>query len=471
MAASGAVRLGQAHDGSSTSTTALRRYRMGVALFLFAALVFAGGASRADEPRQIIVRIACVLTLAASAWRLERPLVSLPGIWRWLGFGAYLPILVQMLPLPPSWWAILPGHRIYADIARASGTVAWRPLTLTPDLTLNALLALLAPTAVVTVSVFLDTKTRTALWTWIVGAALFSAGLGLLQLAAEDAPLRFYRETSLNSAVGIFANRNHQAALLACAFPVLGALLGTRLQSQTTLRLLAFATAAFILLMIGEFLTGSRAGALLGLAGAAGGVWAFRASGARLRGIRGQRLFLACAVGAVVLIVIAIAASHGGALSRFGHGDPASETRVQMLAPLLHTAGAFFPFGSGFGSFATVYRQFEPNALLSTIYMNEAHNEPLQLVIEGGLPALVMIAAFLWWWCTTAAALVRAQLPPARRSMTIAAIVVSAMLMAQSLVDYPLRTPLLAGLFALACCEMARAAAYRPRETVRETSI
>jgi len=464
MAASAAVRVGQPRGSSAAMGSFSQRYRLGVALFLFAALFVAGGASRLDEPRQMVARLACLIAMAASAWRLERPLVTLPRSWRWFGLSVVLLLIAQLVPLPPRWWASLPGHRVYADIASATGTVGWRPLTLTPDLTLNSLFALLAPGSAIMVTLFLDTKARTTLWTWVVGAALVSAVLGLLQLSAEDAPLRFYRVTSIDSAVGIFANRNHQAAFLACALPLLGALLGTRLQKRPRLGLLAFGTVVIIVLMVGEIATTSRAGTLLGIAGVAGGLWTFRTSGGRIGGIKGHKPLLACAAVAVVLILIAVAASHEGVVSRFGDSDPASESRVKMIAPLLHTTGAFFPLGSGFGSFATVYRQFEPDALLSTIYMNEAHNEPLQLAIEGGLPALALLVTFLWWWGATAIALVRADLSQRRRPIANAAVLVSALLMAQSLVDYPLRTPLLAAMFALACFEMMRGSAHLARE-------
>jgi len=461
MAATDTVRAGQAH-GRSRSTSSARRYRLGVALFLFAALFVAGGASRAEEPRQIVAQLACIVALAATAWRLEMPASRLPSLWRRIGLGAYFLLIAQLIPLPPSLWAILPGHRVYSDIAAATGTVGWRPLTLTPDTTLSALFALLAPTAAIVVGLFLDTKARVTLWACLIGAALASAGLGLLQLAAPSAPLRLYRETSFDSAVGMLANRNHQAVFLACALPPLGALLGNRMHQRPALKLLALGMAAVLFLAIGDLATSSRAGALLGLGGAACGLWAFRAAGARLHGIRGHKVLLGLALTFATLILLAIAISHHGVVSRFGQSDPASETRVQMVAPLLHTAGAFFPFGSGFGSFATVYRQFEPNALLSTIYMNQAHNEPLQLAIEGGLPALTLLAIFLWWWFTTATGILRAALPAQRRAFAIASVSVSALLMLQSLVDYPLRTPLLAALFAFACFEMARTAAYRP---------
>ena len=51
-----------------------------------------------------------------------------------------------------------------------------------------------------------------------------------------------------------------------------------------------------------------------------------------------------------------------------------------------------------------------------------------------------------------------------RRPIAIAALTVTIILMAKSLVDYPLRTPLLGGLFVLACLEMARSTAPRVRK-------
>jgi hypothetical protein len=48
-----------------------------------------------------------------------------------------------------------------------------------------------------------------------------------------------------------------------------------------------------------------------------------------------------------------------------------------------------------------------------------------------------------------------------QRELPRAAVVVTTLLMLSSLVDYPLRTPLLASLFALGCVEMALSARGR----------
>ena len=172
---------------------------------------------------------------------------------------------------------------------------------------------------------------------------------------------------------------------------------------------------------------------------------------------------LAVAGGAAVLLAgVALAAVRSGAIERLAHTDRVSETRAAMIEPLMTTAQAFMPLGSGFGSFDSAFRRFEPDSLLSTIYMNEAHNEPLQLAIEGGAPALLLLAGFAVWWGWTAVRVTTGRDSSTRsRALGIAWVTATAILMASSLVDYPLRTPLLSALFAIACVEMARSAKRR----------
>jgi len=89
--------------------------------------------------------------------------------------------------------------------------------------------------------------------------------------------------------------------------------------------------------------------------------------------------------------------------------------------------------------------------------MNQAHNEPLQLAIEGGVPALILLLLFLAWWAQAAWRIAVPAEPGRRRAIARAAFSATVMLMLSSLVDYPLRTPLLSALFAVACIEMLKA--------------
>jgi O-antigen ligase len=123
---------------------------------------------------------------------------------------------------------------------------------------------------------------------------------------------------------------------------------------------------------------------------------------------------------------------------------------------MLHAARAFLPFGAGYGTFEPVYQRFELNSLLSTIYLNQAHNEPVQLAIEGGLPALLLLILFLGWWLHASVRAVRPRGSESRRALATAMTAVTLILLLSSLVDYPLRTPLLSGLFTIACVELVR---------------
>lgn len=444
-------------------------YRLMIASGLGLVLVLAGGASRHDEVQQAFVRGAALLAIGASLWPLEfTALRRHPVVVAAIG-AVYLLPLLQLAPLPPAVWAALPAHEAYARIAEASDSVGWRPLSLGPDLTLNALAALLPATAMTLAALHLDFRDRARLVAAVVVAAVLSGLLGLGQVATGA--LRLYRETSEDSAVGLFANRNHQAALMACALPLTAALAGLSAREGADRRLvLTLAPTAMLFLLIALVATGSRMGLLLGLMGLVGAAWTWRAAGQRLWPVK--RGFQLAAGGALALALAGLAATiaRGGAVGRLAPADIASETRVAMLGPLLTTTKAFMPLGAGFGTFDGVYRQFEPYGLLSTIYMNQAHNEPLQLAIEGGVPALALLALFLGWWGRGVWMATRPDANPGRggrrRAMAVAAATVTFILMASSLVDYPLRTPLLSALFALACVELA--ATVRAHRSGRE---
>jgi O-antigen ligase len=153
---------------------------------------------------------------------------------------------------------------------------------------------------------------------------------------------------------------------------------------------------------------------------------------------------------AISVALAGLAFSKAESVERLFATNLAEEQRGQMLDPLFAMIKAFMPFGSGFGSFDSLYRGFEPNELLLPTYMNHAHNDLLQLMIEGGLPGALLLLVVIYWWV--------------RRSMFVWARVdrlaatqllgrlgssIVVLILLASLVDYPLRTPLIACLFAL----------------------
>ena len=127
------------------------------------------------------------------------------------------------------------------------------------------------------------------------------------------------------------------------------------------------------------------------------------------------------------------------------NGDDSSiHTRVEIWATSARAIGDFKLTGSGLGTFERAYRHYEDPRVVDTTYVNHAHNDYLELIVELGLAGLVLMALFVAWWARHAIAAWRSSEPYAR-----AGIIGSATILLHSLVDFPLRTSAIAALFAM----------------------
>src|SRR5690606_26754911 len=130
------------------------------------------------------------------------------------------------------------------------------------------------------------------------------------------------------------------------------------------------------------------------------------------------------------------------------------DQRLAFLPVYISMARDFFPFGSGFGSFEAVFRAYEPADALSVRYMNQAHNDLLQLAIEGGILALALLLCGLLWIGWSILRLWRFPEGSGRRPAIYLGSSI-ALWLAASLVDYPLRPPLAAMVFAVLTAQLS----------------
>lgn len=129
-----------------------------------------------------------------------------------------------------------------------------------------------------------------------------------------------------------------------------------------------------------------------------------------------------------------------------------------MLATSGRAIGDFFPWGSGLGSFRSVYQLYEDPARVNDTYVRHAHNDYVELALETGLPGILLIVAFLAWWVRIASRAWRNVDAYAR-----AASIASGAILLHSLVDFPLRTPAISALFAMCLSLLVQ----RPRAVAR----
>lgn len=410
----------------------------------------AGGSSRFDAASQPLIRLAAIVLIGFLIWQPRRRAARdcRPALL-FLG-AAVLAVIVQLIPLPPGLWAILPGHAPYLEAARAAGEAQpWRPINLVPERGWNALFALLPPGAALLAATRLASRSQArVLAAWIV-IALASALIGLAQISsADDSALRFYASPTPGTALGIFANRNHEALFLCCGVAMFAAWWSTSTAVSTTaLRIRGLlATTGIIFLFLMIFCTGSRAGLGLGIVALLCSIplaWSGARRTAAAMNPR-QIRFMVTIAGLVLLSLVGMALAFGRAegVARLMVINPADDVRFTLLRPLRHMIATFFPIGAGFGSFDLVYRGFEPFENLAPTLMNEAHNEYMQLMLEGGALGLLLILFVLYWWFTAAFRLARNRNRDSATMLGWLGIAMLLFVLLASLVDYPARTPL-----------------------------
>ena len=441
------------HHRSARQRTDPSRFAV---LAVFVALAFAlGGGARDDLQSLLLLRPAAVFF---AAWALY---VAAPGELRAIRTPLALLlalaglIAVQAIPLPPGLWHALPGRE---DIVRRDALVglgeAWRPLSLSPSKTWNALVSLAVPLAALLLGAVGLASQRLRVVEVLLIVAATSAVLGLAQVfGPAGGPLYFYAVTNEASAVGLFANRNHHAIFLAATLPLLAwyFLFAVRAELLLTRLWLSCVIGGAGLWALVVALTGSRSGLALFAAAllVAALLWAMAARRGRFArsrravGLASRNARIALWAGLAAAFALALwAVPQLPAFQRFEAGAYAADVRFSAAPTVLTMARDAFPFGVGFGAFEHVFKVYEPAALLKDSYFNQAHDDFLQLAVEGGLAGLVLLGAALLFL----AGRLRALLPWLRRAepdawLALTSLASLGLLAAASAVDYPLRSP------------------------------
>ncbi len=438
-------------------------------LWLFAALmvliILLGGSSRTDVVNGLIVQ--CIAIAAVTAGLVRRTVhFSVPGsMISWLFLGFCLLIFIQLIQLPYGVWTALPGRTLFTDINNSAqlGHV-WRPISLVPDATLNALLAMVVPLAALVLFPLVRRDQWPVLGAIVLGLILLSCTIGLVQSASGNQSFYFFNNDNEPTPNGFFANRNHQALFLAMV-PPLAAAVSPFLRGNKKTRTVVDLAALGLILIAGATVlaSGSRIGFLaFGFSLTASLLmWWWTPEGDRagpqLSALPRWTRHWAVRVSAIAILLVGMVllarlSRDLAAVERLGASTVDNEGRIALIGPLLDLAKIYLPAGTGFGTFAPVYQIHEPGDQLTLSYLNHAHNEAIEILIEGGivaaLLALVFLAAVSWrtlsLWKTGRQPLTR------RLAFGRAASIMVVTLLIGCTTDYPLRTPALAFLFVMA---------------------
>lgn len=438
------------------SGSAGQRVRLIGLLAFLAICLLAGGASRADEWQQVPVRLAAIALIAACAYHLGRS--QLRGIRApLLLFGAIgLLAIVQLIPLPHAMFAAAPGRAPYDAVLRDSGLGdSWHALSLTPDMTLNSMLALLPPIAVLLALASLPSRIRLDLLPVIIGGILLSALLGLLQISNGSSGPYFFNVTNPGFPVGVFANRNHQALAIAMCIPLLAAWSGYPRDGDRYRwhRVIGAILCCFFLLPL-ILVAGSRMALILAITVSIPAFGFFGMSQwKRAWQATSRRPYLRLAPFAALIAVVAATFFGAKATSfdRLFSVNVRVDERYSNLPAMFKMIHDSFPFGFGLGSFESVFRAYEADETLALDYFNHAHNDFLEIVIDAGLVGVLIAIGFAAWLLWRSYLAWRSPARSRRGMLGRLASFMLVMMAAASVVDYPLRTPFFGAMFALCC--------------------
>jgi O-antigen ligase len=435
------------------------------AVFLVLALLL-GGASLAGAFANAVLQLIAIAILGWIFWKSRREEISLTrseGTLLLLWLATALWLVITLIPLPPSLWTLLPGRGFVEGGYKMAGMeLPWLPISLSPSRTIWSGLSLLPMLAMAFLVFRTSQKGLNRMAVSFMVVTVIASLIGISQaLSGGRSSLYFYDITNVGMATGFFSNANHMASSIVVCLPFL-ALIAARSSSkrrETDQKIAQYVGVVSISAVLGGglLLTQSVAAWLLALPAMTAAWLLWRARKLTPRG-----------VGLLALLgLVAVAALVGGllfapdmleAVTRYtATGGTESATRLSrsdFYATSWRAIPQFLPLGSGLGSFAQVYPLFENPEFVVSSYANHAHSDYIELVFELGVPAILLIIAGLYWWARKALVIWMDAVPST--TLSRAATVSAGLLIAHSLVDYPLRTAALAVTFAALLAIIAR---------------
>jgi hypothetical protein len=431
------------------------RVRSGIApAYLFSCLILGGSAQGIWQNMLLQLAGVAIVAWAAIEERDER----LTARARQLAAIAILAIAVaglQMIPLPSTFWPHAGPRQEFANAFRLLGLqVPAQPLSLTPAAGLDSLLGIIPPIAMACAVLRLKAYRPDWLAIALVAGAVAGIALGAVQVASSGSglsPWYLYAQTNVGRGVGFFANANHMAILLVITIPFLAAIVASQrragLQRYTAAATVAAGIA--ILVIVGIFLNRSLAGYGLGLA-----VIPFSALILLPPASRMRRWNVALGVLVALASLAALEATPIGGEQLSQDTNVSIQSREDILATTARAASDFMPFGSGLGSFTSVYPLYEHTQQVTTTFVIHAHNDFAEIVLELGIAGVILILLLLAWW---SAAVWRAWRTSEAGPFARAAAIASAAILIHSLVDFPLRTAAIASCFGMCVALLAGA--------------
>lgn len=285
---------------------------------------------------------------------------------------------------------------------------------------------------------------RLALIFSIYGAAV--ASFALVQGISSNGKLYWLRQPRMGGWVyGPYVNHNHYAGLMEMLVPIPLVLSLTHLASPRARNLAATAAAV----MVGTiFLSGSRGGMLAIVTELVilGVVLAKQKRGWRTA--IGLGLFAAVVAGLLIWVGGSVLSERIASVGPL-HSEISSDVRSQIYRDGLRMFWQKPVFGWGLGTFPVVYPEFR--TFYTNFFVNEAHNDYLQLLVETGGLGFATMVFFVLTVCKTALRKVGNWSSDINGAVALACLLGVSGILIHSAIDFNLQIPANTALFYVLC--------------------
>jgi O-antigen ligase len=425
----------------------------GIAVYLVV-MILSGGISNVGPPVIYLHLVLASIVACVAIARLFRMGIPtrLAIVGMWIIILTYGLILWELVPLPPSLWTILPGRDlVLRNLILLGRNPDWMPLTLTPEATRQCALDLLPGAAGFLAALTFPTRKSAYIIIAVLFCLLPSLIFAFLQYAHGNDGSYYVYENNFGVGTGLFNNRNFFAAQVYTALPFIGIAVprtARRFQIPVVVAIMFGITIAAISLA-GLAVSGSRTGIGLAMVSLVFAVILARDGFPRSR-MPLSLLGTSAVVGG--LLVLGQASMMG--IMRFGEPGLGVGIRSEIWSTSWIALHQHFIFGSGLGSFSSVYQLVETPAVLKTAYINHVHNDWFELAIETGLLGISLMLVFVLWYLYAVYCAWRYGNGKWTAEIQRVATIVLLLLMVHSADDFALRTPALLTLFGI-CCGLA----------------
>jgi len=312
---------------------------------------------------------------------------------------------LYLLPIPYETWMTLPGRERYLPVVNFLNLQELNEfsVTLIKWESMKFVLGIIPPIVVFLVSRNLNQQQLKFVFIVFFITLIYQDLLGLIQYFLDASHFSESTAKTLNfidkgeighrgDAHGTYLNRDHYSSFLAMSVSILFTVFVLQMRNYFTDegKLLKTLLLVFLLLitLVAVIFSRSRAGIGLSIFGLIISIFIISKILHR-EDLPNKWLFFI----PIFFILLLFLTPVVPVINRFIGLDPTEDGRVAMFENTIIAIKYFFPLGSGPGTFDEIYRNFQPIDQLK--FINHAHNDYLELLMETGAIGIYVIISFL----------------------------------------------------------------------------